>query len=302
MTRVAAPGKLVVAGAYAVLDGAPALVCAVNRYAYAFDGEGATTAEVRAALERPPSVDVAELHEGGTKLGLGSSAAALVAAIALRAAERGQDLASDATRRAIFTRAREVHAEVQGGGSGVDVAASAFGGVLRYTIAGGPERVVLPKRVRIAVFFAGKSARTSELRARVDELRARDVRVWAARLEALHEAARAAEKAVQGGDAAALVEAVAASGPALAALGEAAGAPIVPPPFAALGLAARADGAAFVPSGAGGGDVGVFVGTKAPSASFIKRAEREGMRPLELAIDSRGVHRAGTQAKNRNTA
>ena len=50
--RVFAPGKLVLTGAYAVLGGAPAIVMATNRGAYA-DGARITptpTAEVRAAL------------------------------------------------------------------------------------------------------------------------------------------------------------------------------------------------------------------------------------------------------------
>jgi phosphomevalonate kinase len=289
-TRAAAPGKLVLSGAYAVLEGAPAIVCAVQRYAYAFEGPGEATAEVTAALERPPAVDVRELADGRQKLGLGSSAAALVAALALRAAQRGADVAADPARRAIFERAREVHADVQRGGSGVDVAASTFGGVLRYTMSGGAERVSLPPGVRVATLFSGTSARTSDLRGRVDALRERDARAHAARMAALAEAAHAAERAVTAADGPAFVAAIAAAGPALAALGAAADAPIVPEAFAALGAAARADGAAFVPSGAGGGDVGVFVGMTDPSASFLREAARAAMRKLSLDIDFRGVH------------
>jgi phosphomevalonate kinase len=111
--RAAAPGKLVLAGAYAVLEGAPAIVCAVDRCAYAFDGEGRSTREVEAAFpEGAPAVDVSELESDGKKLGLGSSAAALVAALALRATQRGEDVSSASVRRAIFERAREVHARV----------------------------------------------------------------------------------------------------------------------------------------------------------------------------------------------
>jgi phosphomevalonate kinase len=77
--RAAAPGKLVVTGAYAVLEGAPAIVFAVDRLAIA-DTATTTdrpTAEVRAALgDRPaPSFDASALENQGTKLGLGSSAA-----------------------------------------------------------------------------------------------------------------------------------------------------------------------------------------------------------------------------------
>jgi phosphomevalonate kinase len=287
--RAAAPGKLVLTGAYVVLEGAPAIVCAVDRYAYACAGARPTTREVEAALDPAPAVDTRALEESNVKLGLGSSAAALVAALALRAAERGEDVSSAATREAIFERAREVHARVQGGGSGVDVAASTFGGVLDYTLTA-HARVTLPPGVHVTPFFSGSSARTSDLRARVDTLRARDPAEHRARFAALAEIAHAARAAVHAADARALVATVAASGPALAALGASSDAPIVPAPFAALGDIARAEDAAFIPSGAGGGDVGVFVGMHAPSASFIDRAWLEGMKPVTLALETRGVH------------
>src|SRR6185437_2901148 len=85
-----APGKLVLSGAYAVLEGAPCLVAAVDRYAVADASRPATfvTDEVRCAvaagaLARPPWFDASALRESapdGTsrKLGLGSSAAILV--------------------------------------------------------------------------------------------------------------------------------------------------------------------------------------------------------------------------------
>ncbi len=289
--RVAAPGKVLLAGAYAVLEGAPAIVMAVNRFAIAHDGDGESTAEARAALDRAPAIETHELSHDGTKLGLGSSAAAVVAAIALRAAERGQDIESDATRRAIFESARAAHAQVQSGGSGVDVAASTFGGVLRYTLRD-HVRFTLPD-VHVAAFFAGTSARTSDLRAKVDALHARDEKSYAASIAALADCATSASRAA---DPRAFIDAIAQSGPALTALGEAADAPIFPPKWSRLSDVARAERAAFIPSGAGGGDAFVFVGTAAPSASFMERARAAGMTPLALAIDFRGVHvKAGTK-------
>ena len=50
--RARAPGKLVLSGAYAVLEGAPALVAAVDRYVVADTARAAelVTPEVRAAI------------------------------------------------------------------------------------------------------------------------------------------------------------------------------------------------------------------------------------------------------------
>ncbi len=288
--RTCAPGKVLISGAYAVLEGAPAIVCAVDRYAHAFDdGDDATaTAEVRAALAHPCAIDVRELEVDGVKLGLGSSAAALVAALALRASQRGEDVTSAASRGAIFSRAREVHAQVQHGGSGLDVAASTYGGVLRYTL-NRLEPIELPPDVHLATFFSGKSARTSALRERVSALRQRDESTYTRWMAALTEVAIAASRAIDAKDGKRLVSAVASTLHPLAALGAAADAPIVPREFADLGVVAVDEGAAFVPSGAGGGDIGIFVGTAPPSTSFMERALHTHMTLVPLAIAARGV-------------
>src|SRR5690606_33184654 len=88
------------------------------------------TAEVRAALPQGPfpAFDASELRDGDRKLGLGSSAAILVAALG---AVRGAEFSDDAgLRRAIEAPALRAHREAQGGGSGIDVAASIHGGTL----------------------------------------------------------------------------------------------------------------------------------------------------------------------------
>ena len=112
--KAIAPGKLVLTGAYAVLDGAPAIVVAVDRHAVADASRTARSAapEIRAALEGAPApeVDVSALYDArGGKLGLGSSAAAVVAALAARALAEGADLADPSTpawRNAFVSSAR----------------------------------------------------------------------------------------------------------------------------------------------------------------------------------------------------
>lgn len=295
--KVFAPGKLVLTGPYAVLLGAPALVVATRRGVVA-DGAAlaeAPSPEVTAAGVAAPRVDVSQLFDGGRKLGLGASAAILVASLGLRAAERGEDLAAPAVRARLFAAARAAHAAAQGGGSGVDVAAAVHGGVLLYTIRdSGPEiaEAALPAAVCVQVFAARASARTSELRARVDGLRARDAVAFDRAMSPLVAAAEAGAAAVRSGDAPALVAAGRATGEALAELGRAADAPIVPPSFAALARAAADEGAAFFGSGAGGGDVAVFLGVRPPSAPLLARAADLELDALDIPLDSgtrRGV-------------
>lgn len=277
--KVVAPGKLVLTGAYAVLEGAPAIVVAVDRYA---------VADVAA----PDDVDVRALHDdAGRKLGLGSSAASLVASQAARAVVRGEDLADPLVRATLFRAVRDAHAHLQQGGSGVDVAAAVHGGALRYATgklepAGASLRPVeLPPGLVLRAFWSGTSARTSDLRARVDAVLFEDPSV----LAPLHAVARVAAAAVDSADGAAFVRAAREYGAGLDALGRAADAPIVLPAFAELAARAAREDGAFLPSGAGGGDVAVWLSLAPPSAAFVDAAGALGMRPLPLAVDRGGV-------------
>ena len=309
--RVAAPGKLLLTGSYAVLEGAPAVVCAVNRLAIA-GGEStgaAVSPEVEAARTAmnetwaAPSLDVSSLFSGDLKLGLGSSAAAVVAALGYWAVKGGQDLKGATVRRAIFERARAAHAKVQSGGSGVDIAASVYGGVLRFCLNREPapapslaplpapaiHPVSLPPQLRVDTYWSGKSVRTSDMRARVDALKAGRAGVWAARMADLASAAEDAVTAIDRRDGRGFVDAARASERGLTALGRDADAPIVPPYVRDLVRMAEEEGAAFLPSGAGGGDVFVRLGLEPPSAHFSAEARALGLEELALEIDVLGV-------------
>ncbi|MDB4936142.1 MAG: Phosphomevalonate kinase [Labilithrix sp.] len=296
--KVFAPGKLVLTGAYAVLGGAPAIVMATSRGAYA-DGSRSNptpTAEVRAALGDvdSPHVDASSLFLGSRKLGLGASAAILVASLAAREAARGADLSDERVRAALFDRARGAHASAQSGGSGVDVAASVHGGVLEYVP--GVARVrSLPNGTRIHVFACGTSARTSELRGLVDRLASLSPATHATCIDDLASIAHEAAGAVKVGSHERFVVAVRRAARALSRLGVAANAPIVPVGFDVLEDVATAEDAAFCVSGAGGGDVAVYVGSAPPSPAFVKRALELGLFEIDVALDEKGV-RAVTQS------
>jgi phosphomevalonate kinase len=274
--KVIAPGKLVLTGAYAVLEGAPAIVVAVDRHAVA-------------DTAAPDDVDVRALHDqDGRKLGLGSSAASMVASQGARALARGEVLTDPMVRANVFRGVREAHAHEQRGGSGVDVAAAVHGGALRYVTDGKEatlRSVELPPGLVLRAFWCGTSARTSELRARVDALRARSP-LALARLRLL---AVVAATSVDIGDTRAFVRTARDYGAALDALGRAADAPIVLPAFSELAALAAEHDAAFLPSGAGGGDVAVWLDASPPPAAFVERAGSLGMRPLPLTVDRGGV-------------
>ncbi len=292
-----APGKLVLTGAYAVLEGAPAVSVAVSRGALV-DSERialAATIEVAAALGEgapAPHADASSMFVGTRKLGLGASAAILVASIGAVEAAAGADLLACDVRTRIFARAKEAHAVAQSGGSGVDVATSVFGGAIRYTIGAPVEAVVLPAGLVLTVFACGTSARTSELRAQIDAMGAANPTVHRSCLAELIAVANDAAEAVAQGSADRLVAALRRTARSLDRLGVAADVPIVPAGFDALEAIALREHASFTVSGAGGGDVAVFLGRAAPSIAFLEHAHSLGLFVLPLSLDDAGVRRA----------
>jgi len=260
--RVLAPGKVVLVGEFAVLDGAPAVVAAVDRGVVCrVEHAGALAIEtaeddrfVRRALEAvraPPARYVfadSNPVPGGGKLGLGGSAAATVAAVV--AGTGGRWAPADVQRIA-----QEVHAEVQGSGSGVDVAASVYGGVLRYE-AGAVTRL---EAVAPSVVFTGVSAETAPRIARY--------LAWPDR-EAFVREMRAAVDAFPADPVRALREA----GTLLRSMAHEAGIPYWTPAIDTLVRLAEEHGGAAKPSGAGGGDVVVALFPDADRSGAWERA------------------------------
>ena len=297
MTVARAPGKLVLSGAYAVLTGAPALVVAVDRYVLADSARAATfsTPEVRAALGArvAPWFDASELREGDQKLGLGSSAAILVASLAALELAVEPALTDNELCARVYERAFIAHRTAQGGGSGVDVAASAHGGVLAARRKAGVlelSRVQLPSALHFDVWACSVSASTSAFLARIADFAARDPAAHAARIHAQADAAESALLAVERGSSTDFVQAIARQVTTLTALGESAGVNIVTPELAELAQLAAGQDAAFLPAGAGGGDVAYWVGSCAPPPAFVARARELGLTRVQLALAARGVH------------
>ncbi len=154
MTTIVAPGKLMIAGEYAVLDGAPAIALAVDRGVQCtievHDTLNIVTPDGDDRFVRPPL----EGHIGSytfsawnptdlpEKPGFGGSAAACVAAC-LAAGRPAGDAVS-------------IHHAVQGGGSGADVLASIHGGMVRVH-----EQAATPlPPIHPVVIWSGKSAKT----------------------------------------------------------------------------------------------------------------------------------------------
>ncbi len=291
--RARAPGKLVLSGAYAVLEGAPAVVSAVDRYVHCDSARAAerVTPEVRAALgaSRAPYFDASALRADGRKLGLGSSAAILVASLA-SLSEAGDDLS---LRNGIFAPALRAHREAQGGGSGIDVAASTWGGTLIATLTSDGldlESVELPRGLTIEAWSSGEAASTPYLVAAVMRLKAHDAELYGALMGSLRAAATSAARALQSRQITTLLQHLNVQREILTRLGLAAQAPIITPSVTEL---ARASGpeAAILPSGAGGGDMVLWFG-RAPSPPPLRAlAHQFGYDLVTLSLHARGAER-----------
>ncbi|MBI5513204.1 MAG: hypothetical protein HY909_05510 [Deltaproteobacteria bacterium] len=315
VARARAPGKLVLAGEYAVLEGAPALVLAVDRYVTARalapgvaapepprEVASALALAVREGLLRAApalSFDTSALYgEGGRKLGLGSSAAACVAGLLCALLAEGVPVDWDELARI----ARQGHREAQGGGSGVDVLASAYGGLLRIQLHSSPARdprvakKVLPAALPWAVLWTGESARTSELLAKVHGLRARDPGDYTACMNAIEEATEALGEALAAKDFARATEAVRAHAAHLDRLGRGSEANIVTEGVRRLGVEIEPFGAAVKPSGAGGGDVAWLVAQDARALGrALRAAEDRGFSRVPLGVSEEGAHALPTE-------
>lgn len=307
--KARAPGKVVVSGAYAVLEGSPAIVTAVDRYVTADTELPAdfVTPEVRAALgDRPaPWFDASSLRDDGQKLGLGSSAAIVVASLAaLEASERG--VSDDATLRdAVLPRALRAHRQAQGGGSGVDVATSAYGGTvvaargrpsdsgavaLSETEALLVRPVRLPRDLVVEVWASGTPASTPGMVTAVRGLKKRDPETYAGLMTRLDAAARAATRATDEDRARDFIDSLVAQCEALDELGRAANVPIVTGAVRDLSRRAREERAIVLPAGAGGGDIAIFVGLAPPSPELGEARRAAAHHRLELRVEARGVH------------
>jgi phosphomevalonate kinase len=319
-----APGKLVALGEYAVLDGAPAVVLALDRYVevaleLSTDGLCRLTMRSAAVVERTftpggassaPLVDLVAaaaphlawtaiidseaFFERRAKLGLGSSAAVLCAwagAFAAFARSRGEAIPPPTVEALI-----ELHRTFQGGkGSGLDVAAAYTGGAIVYRVPrpGLPQigSVRLPNSVGFAGIFAGRSASTPDLVARYRAWRRdrpREAMVLVRRLAALAETGCAA---LEGTNAAAQwLEAFAAYGRGLQELGEAIGADIVTAEHRAIGAEASRHGVAYKISGAGGGDLGLACAADPERLEAFRTSVADrGFRVINVSLAEHGL-------------
>jgi phosphomevalonate kinase len=263
---VLAPGKLMIAGEYAVLDGGPAIVLAIDRGVRC----DITPAEmllietpdgddrfVRPALAGAPYARYSFDHWNPTVLsgkpGFGGSAAACVAAC-VAAGRPAQD-------------AFALHREIQGGGSGADVAAAIHGGMIRFET--GQATPLDP--VHPVVIWSGQSAQTQPM---IDRYLA-----WAERSAFLASSRELVDHFSEDP-----VMAFRENAHLLMDMATRSGLPYMTPRLAAVTSAAHRHGGAAKPSGAGGGDCAIALfGDADATGAFVRTCTDNGWPVISVA-------------------
>lgn len=277
-TTARAPGKLVIIGEYAVLAGHAAVVAAVDVYAKATRGPGAGIVFdegglLRACLDEAVdsalidllpddtiAVDTVDFRDGeGRKYGLGSSAAVCVAF--LRA------LVPDLDDDGLHALAQRAHRRFQDGkGSGIDIAASVYGGLVHFRRCSDIADDVWGSKLSMSLSDAGVGAlavwsgHSQDTRDFVSKCQ----QAWmtsstaadtASAISGIAEATTTFLNALAAGDQGRLLASISTARLHMSDLGVVAGADIVSAPHRAIAVMAAAHGGAAKPSGAGGGDI-----------------------------------------------
>lgn len=353
-----APGKLILLGEYAVLEGAPALVGAVARRARVsvtnrdegFQLQSALVGnseidfllgpdgKIRFLTELSPSeearlqlfrVCVEEsgavvraagmemkaakisldteaffLEDSRQKLGLGSSAALTVSLIAALMARSGLLDARVPDKPLLLERAMSAHRKAQSNtGSGVDVAASLYGGVFQYQLNGGAGRpgiatrpFHLPPDLLTVAVWTGKSASTPELVGMVNRLRDTKPEKYGMMIAKMKELSRSGIEAIRNSDTLLFLDVVSEYYETMSELGNAAKAPIISVPHREIASICQKAGVRYKPSGAGGGDLGIlFSQNPDRMRDAVRILESSAYPAFDLQIGTHGIQIQATK-------
>jgi mevalonate kinase len=194
-----APAKVIITGEHFVVHGAWALAATIGLKVRAEVWRGDEGLSVRAnsrGLSHTPDVGpvravIEELYRVRNKRpalrmilsseipsgsGLGSSAAAMTAAVAAVAKLEKWPINEGGIIQAAMVGERKIH----GKPSGVDVSVSVLGGVILFKMGEAPKRVELPEEVKLIVVYSGDVRNTGTLISRVSFARAARPRSFSA--------------------------------------------------------------------------------------------------------------------------
>jgi len=347
-----APGKMILIGEYVVLEGAPALVCAVDRYARvtlapsenkthrlhsptlhiaSLPFEITANGKVHFLTDLSPeqqnqlkffretlqftfgrlvsnkTVPPIEIHldtndfflpENKIKLGLGSSAALIVALLTALLHYPGKHSNRDISPRDILSLAFTAHYRAQGKmGSGIDIAASVFGGILQYQLSrdstkapGKVKKLTLPEDLNIIPIWSGKPASTRQFVKKVQKFKSANPEKYHQIAEEMQRLSREAILAITSRETGKFLEMADRYYAALDTLGKFSHADIISDSHRQIARIVQEAGGVYKPSGAGGGDLGLaFTDSPQLAQKVSDRVLHSGFDIIKLAPSLSGV-------------
>jgi phosphomevalonate kinase len=324
--EASAPGKLFLLGEYAVLDGAPALLTAVDRritvtVAPSHDDRwhlstpgldlGPITLEadgsIPAGLDGRISAQLRVFDAVRTMVRCTGALSITIDSTAFFAAGHKLGLGSSAavataltaalstatgrspSREDIRILATEAHRLAQRGtGSGGDVASSTYGGLINYVRDTAPTALMWPQELEIMAVVTGTGSSTTNLVGKVEHYATHETAQYRADIERLATLALQARDAVRSPDD--FLRLASDYFSALIELDTHAGAGIVSEHHLQLHSLAAEFGGVFKTSGAGGGDVGLVFAKRGESAAQLAEAFAEaGAEAVPLGFGANGV-------------
>ena len=320
--RTSAPGKVVVSGEYAVLDGAPAICMAVNRRAHI--SITTTDNDYNSVLAPGYSETVGRFTAVGNQVEwlAGAEDFSLLEAVWTEAAPTvsehltivldsndfvdtvtstklgiGSSAALTVALTAAFDAiidddinvlgaATDAHRRFQlGSGSGVDIACSFTGGIIEYYL--GEERTVplaWPAGLEYALLWSGVAANTDQKLQQLARTEASQARAELAIASARVAASWSA------GDPDEILQLLRVYTDALRNFDVDHRLGIFDAGHAELADAALSAGLVYKPCGAGGGDIGIVIANDASDiATFVDTVQASDFRHLDMAIDETGI-------------
>lgn len=269
-------------------------------------------------METFSSDTLAKLPDGKTaKVGFGSSAAVCVAIVGAVLKINGYDLSKKETKDAVFKIACTAHYLAQGKvGSSFDIAASTYGGVLKYTrfdpkwlaaeMATGKstaqimdeawpaftaENIKLPEKFELLVGFTGNSASTKELILKLNSFKETQKEHYWKIINNIKGITEKLIPAIKENNEAKITELLKENRKQLQDLSNSSQNNLETKELAILADIAEKYGCAGKQSGAGGGDCGIAVSFSPEISKKIKIAwKRKGIVPLKVKIAEEGVN------------
>lgn len=254
-----------------------------------------------------------ELDDQGVKYGLGSSAAVVTAVIT---AILNKFLPKPPSPMLIFKLAAISHVKTQGNGSGADIAASVYGGILEYasfqanwlleevekaeTLTTLVEKdwkylfikqIELPTDLSIYIGWTGRPASTAKLVDEILTLKVKKPQQFQQFLTSSEMAVGMMLEGIEKKSVSDLLTGMKENRRCLATVGENAGVDIETPLLAELADLAEQSGGAGKLSGAGGGDCGIaFIHSKEKPEQLLTAWKNAGIQTLAIQPYSKGVH------------